>query len=486
MSISAALSNALTGLTAVSRGTEVVSSNIANILTPGYAARELQLSPHIYSGNGGGVKVEGIQRLVPNSVVADNRQAQANLGKSSTLAAFHVAMETATGTADQDHSLTAILTNFEASLINAAASPDSNARLQIAVDAAKDVSNKINFIAMELQKARTVADKAIESDVNRLNSALAEVARLNRLVTIAKARGQDTSSLVDARQATIDAISDIVPLQEVQRDNGIVSLFTKGGATLLDGLKPAEIKFLASGVVTPQKSVSDGNLSGVTLDGVELTTSQMNMFRGGTLEANFSIRDNHGPEYQNQLDRFAYDLYNRLSDPSVDPSVSQDLPGIFSDLQNAITPTTTLGFANRISLNRAVDYTLGGDAWRLRDGIYATQPGNSGNNTLIEAIRASISANSTAANVGSQQSNKSIFTRASELSSLISANRINAKSLEKIHETHDQSAKSNLLSYGVDSDKEMEILLQLEKSYAANAKVIQAANEMIDSILRIS
>ncbi|MDN3713035.1 flagellar basal body rod C-terminal domain-containing protein [Paracoccus cavernae] len=43
-----------------------------------------------------------------------------------------------------------------------------------------------------------------------------------------------------------------------------------------------------------------------------------------------------------------------------------------------------------------------------------------------------------------------------------------------------------MLAHGVDSDKEMETLLQLERSYAANAKVIQAVNDMLDSILRIS
>ncbi|MFD2438939.1 flagellar basal body protein [Paracoccus kondratievae] len=44
MSISSAISNAVSGLTAASRGTEVVSANIANALTPGYARRELNLS----------------------------------------------------------------------------------------------------------------------------------------------------------------------------------------------------------------------------------------------------------------------------------------------------------------------------------------------------------------------------------------------------------------------------------------------------------
>jgi len=45
MSITSALSNALSGLTVASRGAQVVSSNVANALTDGYGVRELSLTP---------------------------------------------------------------------------------------------------------------------------------------------------------------------------------------------------------------------------------------------------------------------------------------------------------------------------------------------------------------------------------------------------------------------------------------------------------
>ena len=43
MSISSALSNALSGLNAVSRAADVVSSNVANAMTEGYGKREIEL-----------------------------------------------------------------------------------------------------------------------------------------------------------------------------------------------------------------------------------------------------------------------------------------------------------------------------------------------------------------------------------------------------------------------------------------------------------
>ncbi len=486
MSLSIALSNALSGLGAVSRGTEVVSSNLANALTPSYGARELQLSSRTLGGNGGGVRVEGIARLVPAAILADHRIAESSLGSSATLNSFQVTMETAVGSMNQDDSLTTILANFQSALTSATASPDSDAKLRNVSESALGLSNKINYIAIELQKARTMADKSIENDVGRLNSALSEVARLNRLVTIAQAKGQDASALIDARQATIDGIADIVPIKEVQRDNGMVSLFTKGGATLIDGLKPAKIEFSAAGTVTPQMSATNGQLSTLVVDGIALSQAQMNMFKGGSIAASFNIRDNLAPAYQDQLDTFAKDLYDRLSDPTVDSSLGPNEAGFFTDRQGSFDPSSTLGFANRIAVNNAILPENGGELWRIRDGINASVPGPPGDSSTLISIADALSLQKTSTATGTSGALKSIFTTGSDFQSLIASNRVKSD-VSVAHDTSYASAmKSSLLAHGVDSDKEMEMLLQLERAYAANAKIIQAVNEMLDNILRIS
>lgn len=486
MSISIALSNALSGLGAVSRGTEVVSSNLANALTPGYGARELQLSSRTLGGNGGGVQVEGINRLVPIAILADHRIAESSLGSSSTLASFQVAMESAVGSVNQNDSLTTILSEFQAALTSAAANPDSDAELRNVAESAVSLSNKINYIAIELQKARTMADKSIEGDVGRLNTALSEVARLNRLVTIAQAKGQDASSLIDARQATIDGISDIVPIKEVQRNNGMISLFTKGGATLIDGLKPAKIEFSSAGVVGYQMSNSGGQLSNLTVDGVVLSQAQMNMFKGGGLAANFNIRDNLAPQYQQQLDALAKNLYDRLSDPSVDDTLTLDKAGLFTDRQSALDTASTLGFANRIAVNDAIMPDRGGELWRIRDGMNATQSGPPSESGRILLIVEAISTQKQSTGPGTSGALKSLFSSVSDLQSFVANNRVKSEVSEAHDAAYASTIKSSLLAHGVDSDKEMEMLLQLERSYAANAKVIQAVNDMLDSILRIS
>lgn len=71
MSITGALSNALSGLNVTSRSIENSSNNVANALTEGFARRELEVTARSYGGGGQGVRTVGIDRMVNMALVAD-------------------------------------------------------------------------------------------------------------------------------------------------------------------------------------------------------------------------------------------------------------------------------------------------------------------------------------------------------------------------------------------------------------------------------
>ena len=79
MSISNSLANALSGLTASSKMAEIVSSNLANVMTDGYGRRVVNLSAQTVGGRGAGVQIDSITRMVNRGVLADRRIADANL-----------------------------------------------------------------------------------------------------------------------------------------------------------------------------------------------------------------------------------------------------------------------------------------------------------------------------------------------------------------------------------------------------------------------
>lgn len=484
MSLSSAMSNALSGLTATTRATEVVSTNISNKSVAGYARRELETSSRAYAG--GGVKIDGVQRQLNAGLLADSRLAQAASSQSDTVATFHAAIESAFGTADDTSSLTSMLTAFDTALTSASARPDSDVRLNGVLEAAGDLTGKIKAVATSITEARAAADKAISKDVGTLNDTLAQVADLNRQITVLSARGEDPSSLIDARQAAIDQIASIVPVQEVARENGRVAIFTKGGATLLDGTVPARLGFQAANGMAPEMSVGNGALSRLTLNGEALSDGNMSMFAGGTLSANFEIRDNLAPAYQAKVDAFAREVYTRFADPAVDSTLTAGAPGLFTDAQAAFATGNEAGLANRIEVNSSVDPAQGGELWRIRAGVNATGPGSAGDATLIQAMGAALTDARTPSSTAVSGTARSMLLFASDLTSDASTLRIRADAAKVQDQTRAESLNTALLAQGVDTDTEMESLLSLEKAYAANAKVIQTVTDMLDEILRLT
>ena len=486
MSISSAISNAVSGLTAASRGTEIVSTNVANSRTEGYARRELNLSARVYE-RGGGVSIDGVSRMVNASLLADNRLARAQLGSADTIADFHAALEGVIGTATEAGALGSLLTAFDAAVVSAAARPDSDVRLSAVMTSAQTLAKKINGIANTIQSARTSAEQTIANDVGRLNSALDQVTSLNKQIASLTAQGKDASSLMDSRQAVIDGISAIVPLRQVPRDHQQVALFTTGGAVLLDGTVPARIGFSAADPITVGMSLAAGTLSNLTFNGSELSSFQQSaMFAGGTLSANFSIRDDLAPEYQRQIDAYARDLYDRVSSSDVDATLPAGGPGLFTDDQGAFLPANETGFANRLAVSAQVDPASGGQLWRVRAGINAAGAGDVGESSLLNKMSAALSASRAPGSANLSSSLRTLHSLTAELSSNAATSRIRSEATAAQSVTHYESLHTALLADGVDTDKEMEALLALEHAYSANAKVFQTANDMLDTILRLT
>ena len=146
MSISSSLSIALSGLTAASRAAELVSSNVSNSMTEGYARRELQLSPRFTGGIGAGVKVDGVSRVVDEVVLRERRLAEAGVGLAGTGTDFYENLLRLLGEPGEAGSLTDIQADFEASLIEAVSRPDSESRLADVLSNAKALSGKLNMI----------------------------------------------------------------------------------------------------------------------------------------------------------------------------------------------------------------------------------------------------------------------------------------------------------------------------------------------------
>ncbi|MDZ4095625.1 MAG: flagellar basal body protein, partial [Paracoccaceae bacterium] len=161
MSITSSLSSALSGLNAASRAAELVSSNVANALTAGYARRELVLSARQLGGSGQGVTVVGVTRTVDQAVLSDRRVAEAGASNRDVRQAFLARLEAVLGTPDSEGSLASRIATLDATLIEAASRPESQARLSAVLDAAKSLAAQLSATSRDVQSVRGSADARI-------------------------------------------------------------------------------------------------------------------------------------------------------------------------------------------------------------------------------------------------------------------------------------------------------------------------------------
>lgn len=482
MSISSSLSNALSGLTAAARMADIVSSNTANAMTEGYVRRELSLASQSLGGNGAGVKIVGVTRNVNEYVLQDRRLADAAAENATIRADFYTRLETAIGDPETQGSLSSRMANFENALIEAASLPSSQTRLNAVFSAAGALSDHFNSMSKEVQQIRTEADHSIADMVDGLNQALTQIDELNAEIVAQRASGNDATALMDQRQGLVDRVSQIVPVRQVARDHDQISLYTTGGAILLEG-NPAVIGFEETGIVTAGMTHSGGPLSGLTLNGMAISSSDQGVLGGGALGAMFAVRDELAPGVQTQLDAAARDLIERFADPAVDPTLASGDAGLFTDNGAAFDPLNETGLAGRISINALVDPAAGGDVTRLRDGLGATTPGAVGDSTLLTALQDALTTTRVPGSGDFGGAMRDASGVAAELLSQVSGSRLSAETVESYNVARQETLTEMSLADGVDTDYELQMLLKVEQAYAANARVIQAMDELMQQIL---
>jgi len=488
MSISSALQSAVSGLGANSRMLEVVSGNLANQLTEGYAARSVSLGS-MAGGLGGGVRVLSVDRAVDTELTALRRRADAEAARGGIMSDAATAIASALGETGEPGSLIDRLRRFETALGALADTPESAPRQEAAVAAAIDLT--AGFVAMseETVRLREGADGAIAREVEAINTALGEVARLNRQIQVFMATGRDTSALEDARERHVDRIAAAIPLRETRTDDGRIELRTEQGLTLVDS-SARRLDFTPTPVITAPMSYAGGTgaLSGLRLGDVDIApgSGRAQALTDGALAGLFEVRDETLPRFQAQIDALAADLIARGDPGTADPTLGAGDPGLFTDAGAALDSAPLVGLAGRIAVNPSIDPAAGGLPSRLRDGLAAATPGPVGRDTLLRVLGDAFAARTDATSVPGLSGELSLDGRIAGVMELVATARVAREvDLGVLTGARAVLAGEEGRLRAVDEDAELAKLIRLEQAFAANTQVIQAAARMLDELTGI-
>lgn len=486
MSISTALSNAYSGLSAVSRAAETVSNNVSNALTEGYTRQEVAYSAASLGGQGAGVRIDGISRSIDVVGTAARQRAETSLTYTSTLEEAANRLTQTLGEPGSQGALAVRYTAFEDSISSSVSAPDSKALQRRILTEAKHLASSFKQMSTETTRVRIDADAEIARQVQIVNSSLKRIEDLNSEIRMLATSGRNIATLEDQRQVLVDQINQIIPIKQSQTGAEEIAIFTTAGAILLND-SARELKFNPTALMTPAMSLVSGALSGLSLNGIPLDINQMGgRLDGGSLSASFHIRDTIAPEFQRQIDGLARDLIERFQDPSADPTLATGDAGFFTDNGTAFLPINETGIAGRITVNAGLDPSAGGELWRIRDGIGAATSGAVGQSAQLLRLHGALNSFRSDSGGMGVVSLMDATGFAEEITSFwFSEAAQQNESMAQKAALFDALRIAELGATGVDTDREMELLLIVEQAYAANARVISVIDGLMKTLLEM-
>lgn len=484
MTLSFALNNAVTGLAANSTQAELIANNVANALTEGYGRRDASLSSISLGGAGAGVRVDGVTRASSPAVTEARRVAEASEGVANVRSDVLTRLSDVVGAPGAPGALATLADKMDTAFAAAADTPESAVTLRTAARAAGDYATAVNRIALEAITLRTEMDASIATQVDTINSSLTKIQSLNSEIKAREISGADTSALLDQRERLIKSVSSMLPVRTVPRELGAIAVYTQSGGQLLDG-KVFPLEFDPSLAAPQSATVQNGGLSGLGSSGVPVRIGEGGLFEGGSLAASFEVRDTTMPSFLDALDALSADLIQRTEGLPADTTTAPGSAGVFTDGGAAFDVVNQLGVSQRLTLNIAVDEDRGGHATRLRDGLGAASPGLEGDDRLLRSLQDAFTA-PRAVTAAGLSGTRGIGGFSTELSAGLLAETAFAAD-EAANQTGraDLLRASELAEIGVDTDQELSRLLQVEQAFAANARVIEVVDTLMQRLLQI-
>ena len=320
MSLTQALSTALSGLTATQTGLALVAGNVANAQTPGYVRKTAALAENGIGTTGASVRVTEVQRVLDQFVQTQLRTESAGAAYADVRGSLYSQLQGLYGAPGSDSTLESALNGFTSSLQALTTSPDDRSAQTAVINAAQGLTQQLNSTSSGIQSLRSTAELSISEDVTTANDAMQQIAALNQKISATSQNDSAAAALEDQRDSYVDQLSKLMDVRVIKSDNNQVSVFTNSGVQLV-GVQAATLSFDAQGVMTAQAQYSSdptqrtvGTITLTTPNGGKIDMIASNAIRSGEIAGYLDMRDKVLTQAQDQLDQFAAAMSSALSD----------------------------------------------------------------------------------------------------------------------------------------------------------------------------
>ena len=540
------LSNATRALAAQQAVIATIGNNIANVNTPGYARRVVDLQTAVSNSApgtlniGNGVVVGDIQRIADNFIENLLRGSVSTVGSSQIEYEFLQRLEGLFNVSGTNITIGSALTNFFASINDLTVNPSSLELRKNVMERAQDVVDAIKTTYNTIAGLQAEADRRLTGEVDNVNSLTSQIATLNGLISQREATGITAGDERDRRDILLTQLAEKISFSLVEASDGSVTISLTNGFSLVNGTNSRSIELtnnpsFAAGNLPP--SLGGEVLRHIVFDydpGVgtaHLDLTQILKAGGGSIGGLLKIRGYNAPANDSafEADGILVEMASRVEaitrqllttfnqtylGPDEDPGGVHDPSS--ADLDG--NPPSVYGFFTWAPQNAAA-FDVNGNG--LPDDIDNIALGVNNFSSILELtfsdprrLAAALDSDPAAASTSFEQGNgeNAAALAALELDSLnfglggfgsftsqttfagmfqeAVTHVGNAKSRAQLNES---VAGANFLAIqsrrdqisGVSLDEEFTSLIQFQKAYQASARMIKVADDLLSQILQL-
>jgi flagellar hook-associated protein 1 FlgK len=211
----------------------VVSNNVSNMNTPGYARRVVNLQTLTAGGQLMGVDVASVQRVANQFLGQEVLSSGGAASQYDTMANLFSQLNGLLGGPGDNQSLATGLTNLSSAFAVASQSPTSAASRTGVLNALNNLASGFSNASNTITALQKQIDQQAVNSIGSTNQLLKQVFDLNTQIRNAQAGGGDASGLEDQRDVALKNLSQSMGIKTATNADGSVNVSTTDGVNLV-------------------------------------------------------------------------------------------------------------------------------------------------------------------------------------------------------------------------------------------------------------
>jgi flagellar hook-associated protein 1 FlgK len=440
---------------------DVTGHNIANANTPGYSRQRVDMQPTAPIGLkpglvGTGVQAAEIKRVHDRFVSYQINNEKQGWGQweaqKNALERVELIFDESLG-----YGLNQVMSDFWNAWQDLNNNPSGHSERTALTAKSQTLASTFNQMNDDLSRIQTDLNTSIQGTLYEINPLLEQLAALNVKIADLELGAQHANDYMDQRDLLLGKLSEMIDINTFEDERGMVNIMTKGGKPLVE---KAEAWQLDS---APDPTTGMAQVFWVDTD--QSTLNITSDIQGGKLKGWIEVRDTHIPEYRAELDNLAQGIMGAVNGAH---QSGYDLDG-------------TLGEAFFLGTS-AGDMTLNTDIQQdtrriAASGSAAGVPGNGDNALTIARLQTNLTMSGGAA------------TFDDYYRSMVSDVGVDVQRTLNSHD-YQTSMVTLVENYresisGVSLDEEMINLIKFQHAFDAAAKLINVADEMLNTVVQM-